>query len=70
MSRARSDVTGGAMTEFAPAGRRGPYGAWQSFTVALGLLGGAGVAALPATVLSEQALNDWGRTGAGGCRSC
>ncbi|MFI1853400.1 MFS transporter [Streptomyces sp. NPDC020480] len=48
------------MTEFAPAGRRGLYGAWQSFTVALGLLGGAGVAALLATVLSEQALNDWG----------
>ncbi|MES4908324.1 MULTISPECIES: MFS transporter [unclassified Streptomyces] len=48
------------MTEFAPEGRRGLYGAWQSFTVALGLLGGAGVAALLATVLSEQALNDWG----------
>ncbi|MDX3229294.1 MFS transporter [Streptomyces sp. ME19-01-6] len=48
------------MTEFAPDGRRGLYGAWQSFTVALGLLGGAGVAALLATVLSEQALNDWG----------
>jgi MFS transporter, MHS family, proline/betaine transporter len=48
------------MTEFAPDGRRGLYGAWQSFTVALGLLGGAGMAALLATVLSEQALNDWG----------
>ncbi|MFF3286522.1 MFS transporter [Streptomyces sp. NPDC003023] len=48
------------MTEFAPPGRRGLYGAWQSFTVALGLLGGAGVAALLATVLSAGALNDWG----------
>ncbi|MGW0699726.1 MFS transporter [Streptomyces sp. NPDC002867] len=48
------------MTEFAPAGRRGLYGSWQSFTVALGLLGGAGAAALLATVLSEGALNDWG----------
>ncbi|MFD3314711.1 MFS transporter [Streptomyces sp. NPDC058694] len=48
------------MTEFAPPGRRGLYGSWQSFTVALGLLGGAGVAALLATVLSEGQLGDWG----------
>ncbi|MFJ3103981.1 MFS transporter [Streptomyces sp. NPDC086835] len=48
------------MTEFAQPGRRGLYGSWQSFTVALGLLGGAGAAALLATVLSEAALNDWG----------
>ncbi|NJP51804.1 MHS family MFS transporter [Streptomyces sp. SBST2-5] len=48
------------MTEFAPPGRRGLYGAWQSFTVALGLLGGAGMAALLATVLSESQLNGWG----------
>ncbi|SED52616.1 MFS transporter [Streptomyces sp. PAN_FS17] len=48
------------MTEFAPPGRRGLYGSWQSFTVALGLLGGAGVAALLATVLSEEQLGDWG----------
>ncbi|MCX4903703.1 MFS transporter [Streptomyces sp. NBC_00878] len=48
------------MTEFAPPGRRGLYGSWQSFTVALGLLGGAGVAALLATVLSEAQLSDWG----------
>ncbi|MGX1134550.1 MHS family proline/betaine transporter-like MFS transporter [Streptomyces glaucescens] len=48
------------MTEFAPEGRRGLYGAWQSFTVALGLLGGAGAAALLATVLSERQLGDWG----------
>ncbi|WP_189551247.1 MFS transporter [Streptomyces lavendofoliae] len=48
------------MTEFAPPGRRGLYGAWQSFTVALGLLGGAGVAAGLATVLSEAQLGAWG----------
>lgn len=48
------------MTEFAPPGRRGLYGAWQSFTVALGLLAGAGMAALLATVLSESELNGWG----------
>lgn len=48
------------MTEFAPPGRRSLYGAWQSFTVALGLLAGAGVAALLASVLTEPELNRWG----------
>lgn len=48
------------MTEFAPPGRRGLYGSWQSFTVALGLLAGAGLAAILATVMSEPALKDWG----------
>ncbi|MGW7203678.1 MFS transporter [Streptomyces sp. NPDC054837] len=48
------------MTEFAPPGRRGLYGSWQSFTVALGLLGGAGAAALLATVLTERQLGEWG----------
>ncbi|WP_405551290.1 MFS transporter [Streptomyces sp. NBC_01171] len=48
------------MTEFAPPGRRGLYGAWQSFTVALGLLGGAGVAAMLASLLSEAQLSAWG----------
>lgn len=48
------------MTEFAPPGRRGLYGSWQSFTVALGLLGGAGVAALLASVLSAGELESWG----------
>ncbi|MEU4894069.1 MFS transporter [Streptomyces sp. NPDC044780] len=48
------------MTEFAPPGRRGLYGALQSFTVALGLLAGAGAAALSATVMSEESLGDWG----------
>src|SRR5206468_2607206 len=48
------------MTEFAPPGRRGLYGSWQSFTVALGLLGGAGVAALLGSLLTEEQLGDWG----------
>ncbi|WP_112248664.1 MFS transporter [Kribbella monticola] len=48
------------MTEFAPKTKRGLYGAWQSFTVALGLLAGAGLAAVLATTLSKDALSDWG----------
>ncbi|WP_219463001.1 MFS transporter [Nonomuraea rhizosphaerae] len=48
------------MTEFAPPGRRGLYGSWQSFTVALGLLAGAGAAAVLATALTEQDLSAWG----------
>jgi MFS family permease len=46
------------MTEFAPRGKRG-YGAWQSFTVALGLLAGAGIVAL-LSAFSRLALHDWG----------
>ena len=41
------------MTEFAPRGKRGLYGAWQSFTVALGLLAGAGIVALLIAVISN-----------------
>jgi MHS family proline/betaine transporter-like MFS transporter len=48
------------MTEFAPRNKRGLYGAWQSLTVALGLLVGAGLAAILATALSAEALHDWG----------
>ncbi|MBB1199124.1 MFS transporter [Enterobacteriaceae bacterium 89] len=48
------------MTEFAPRGKRGLYGAWQSFTVALGLLAGAGIVALLSALLSPEALHDWG----------
>jgi MHS family proline/betaine transporter-like MFS transporter len=48
------------MTEFAPRNKRGLYGAWQSLTVALGLLVGAGLAAILATALSAEALKDWG----------
>ncbi|WP_053712504.1 MFS transporter [Streptomyces sp. XY413] len=48
------------MVEYAPPGRRGLYGAWQSFTVALGLLAGAGTAAALAAVLPAEALYAWG----------
>lgn len=48
------------MTEFAPPGKRGLYGAWQSFTVALGLLAGAGVVALLSGLLSSDAMLAWG----------
>ncbi|MEU0899286.1 MFS transporter [Streptomyces massasporeus] len=48
------------MTEVAPPGRRGLYGSLQSFTVALGLLAGAGAAALLATVLTAEQLGAWG----------
>lgn len=48
------------MTEFAPRGKRGLYGAWQSFTVALGLLAGAGIVALLSFVLTPEELHDWG----------
>ncbi|WP_046780109.1 MFS transporter [Streptomyces yangpuensis] len=48
------------MVEYAPPGRRGLYGAWQSFTVALGLLAGAATAAALATVLPAAALYGWG----------
>ncbi|MER6444267.1 MFS transporter [Streptomyces venezuelae] len=48
------------MTECAPPGRRGLYGAWQSFTVAVGLLAGAGVAVVLASVLTAEQLYGWG----------
>ncbi|QBX85204.1 MFS transporter [Enterobacter roggenkampii] len=48
------------MTEFAPRGKRGLYGAWQSFTVALGLLAGAGIVALLSALLTPETLHDWG----------
>ncbi|ARE78280.1 metabolite-proton symporter [Streptomyces sp. Sge12] len=48
------------MTESAPPGRRGLYGAWQSFTVALGLLAGAAVAVVLASVLTTSQLHGWG----------
>lgn len=48
------------MTEFAPKGKRGLFGAWQSLTVALGLLAGAGLVALLAALLPREQLHDWG----------
>lgn len=48
------------MTEFAPKGKRGIYGAWQSFTVSLGLLTGVGLVALLAHLLTPAQLSQWG----------
>ncbi len=48
------------MTEFAPRGKRGLFGSWQSFTVALGLLAGAGISAILATALTPEQLSGWG----------
>ncbi|EIC85881.1 MFS transporter [Serratia sp. M24T3] len=48
------------MTEFAPKGKRGIYGAWQSFTVSLGLLTGVGLVALLAHFLTATQLTQWG----------
>ncbi|MFE7312151.1 MFS transporter [Streptomyces sp. NPDC057555] len=48
------------MTESAPPGKRGRYGAWQSLTVAFGLLGGAGAATLVTAALPEAQVAAWG----------
>lgn len=48
------------MTEFAPPGKRGFYGAWQSLTVALGLLAGAAIVALLPLLLGEENMHAWG----------
>jgi MFS transporter, MHS family, proline/betaine transporter len=48
------------MTEFSPRGKRGFFGAWQSFTVALGLLAGACVVALLSAFLSAREMLSWG----------
>ncbi|AJC54700.1 major facilitator family transporter [Streptomyces sp. 769] len=48
------------MTESAPPGKRGVYGAWQSLTVAFGLLGGAAAATLVTSALTESQVAGWG----------
>ncbi|GGX31817.1 MFS transporter [Streptomyces noursei] len=48
------------MTESAPPGKRGVYGAWQSLTVAFGLLGGAAAATLVTSALTESQVAVWG----------
>lgn len=48
------------MTEFAPPGKRGFYGAWQSLTVAFGLLAGVAVVALLPLLLGDAAMMAWG----------
>ncbi|MFO6297965.1 MFS transporter [Rahnella selenatireducens] len=48
------------MTEFAPKGKRGIYGAWQSFTVSLGLLTGVALVAILVQWLPEAEMKAWG----------
>ncbi|MFK0291929.1 MFS transporter [Streptomyces sp. NPDC090442] len=48
------------MTESAPPGKRGRYGAWQSLTVAFGLLAGAAAATLVTTLLTTPHVTSWG----------
>ncbi|WP_058960423.1 MFS transporter [Type-E symbiont of Plautia stali] len=48
------------MTEFAPPGKRGFYGAWQSLTVAFGLLAGVAVVAVLPLLIGDAAMIDWG----------
>ncbi|WP_333602922.1 MFS transporter [Pantoea eucrina] len=48
------------MTEAAPPGKRGLYGAWQSITVACGLLAGAATVALIPLLIGEEAMFAWG----------
>lgn len=48
------------MTEFAPMGRRGFYGAWQSFTVALGMLTAALFVAILDVLLGSVSMQEWG----------
>jgi MHS family proline/betaine transporter-like MFS transporter len=48
------------LVESAPTGRRGWYGGWHMASIAAGLAGGYGVAALCTAILSPQALLSWG----------
>jgi MFS family permease len=48
------------MVEFAPPGKRGRYGSWQQFTVALGLVAGSALVWLLSGQLSTDELNRWG----------
>ena len=48
------------VVEYAPAGRRGWYGAWLWATVALGLGAGVGAAAVLAWLLPPSVLEAWG----------
>ena len=48
------------LIESAPDGRRGWYGGWHLGSIALGLAGGYGIAALLSATLSADALLSWG----------
>ncbi len=48
------------IVEWAPPGRRGLYGSFQQMSVVAGLLLGSGFAALLNTILSPEAMANWG----------
>lgn len=48
------------ISEYAPANRRGFYTGWQTFTIALALLVGGGVASILTSVLDTAQLHSWG----------
>ena len=48
------------IVEWAPAGERGWYGSFQQTSVVMGLLLGSGIAAMFATILTTEQMNDWG----------
>src|SRR5205085_12332672 len=48
------------IVEWAPTGQRGLYGSFQQTRVVAGLLLGSGIAALFATILTAEQMNDWG----------
>lgn len=48
------------MTEFAPPRKRGLYGSWQQFTVAIGLVAGSALVWALSYHLSAPALDGWG----------
>jgi MHS family proline/betaine transporter-like MFS transporter len=48
------------LVESAPEGQRGWYGGWHTASIALGLAGGYGIAALLSATLSDNALRGWG----------
>ncbi|EJN05823.1 MFS transporter [Phyllobacterium sp. YR531] len=48
------------IVEWAPPGRRGLFGSFQQFSAGVGLLLGSTVAALTSSMLSDQAMLEWG----------
>ena len=48
------------LSEYAPPARRGLFGSWSMTSCFLGILAGSATAALITSVLSDQALHDWG----------
>ncbi len=48
------------LSEYAPPDRRGLFGSWSMTSCFLGILAGSALAALLTSILSGQALHDWG----------